>query len=196
MKEVELKAWITPENLEKIQKFLDSHTVFMGKKEKYDRNFCVSGSTGKKEIAFRLRKEISHYDTSTGSVSDVKFWVTEKTHYYSENGVEMNDELEFEVSDGEAFEKFVISQGFEMFYTKEKIVKQYTQKTENSEFSVLFEQLEVPDLGRFLEVEIVCEEKFLEKAEQKIINIFTEIGIQKEIEKAPYVVLLGKGCVR
>lgn len=198
MKEVELKAWITPENEEKIQKFLDTKTEFIGKKEKHDRNFCRAESEEKnKKIAFRLREESSE--------NSRKFWVTEKTHYYSDNGVEMNDELEFEVSSGESFEKFVISQGFEMFYTKEKIVHQYTQKIvfqnsenlENSEeFCVLFEQLEVPNLGKFLEVEIVCDEKFLEQAEQKIVSIFEDLEITSDIEKAPYVVLLGKGRVK
>jgi len=200
MKEIELKAWITPENEEKIQKFLDTKTTFIGKKEKYDRNFCKAGLEEKnKKIAFRLREEYSE--------NSRKFWVTEKTHYYSDNGVEMNDELEFEVSSGESFEKFVISQGFEMFYTKEKKVHQYVQKISLSQKSkvsqekadtvtILFEQLEIPKLGKFLEVEIVCDEKFLEQAEQKIVSIFDDLGITSDIEKAPYVVLLGKGRVK
>ncbi len=198
MKEVELKAWITPENEERIQKFLDSSCVYIGRKEKYDRNFCKSGLEKKdKKIEFRLREEFSENDTSTGSVSNRKFWVTEKTHYHSKNGVEMNDELEFEVSDGQAFEQLVVSQGFEMFYSKEKLVEQYTQNSNDPEnFSILFEKLEVPNLGKFLEVEIVCEEKFLEKAEQKIFSIFQDLQIEEDIEKAPYVVLLGKGNVK
>lgn len=192
MKEVELKAWITAENEEKIQKFLDTHTVYIGKKEKKDRNFCLaSAPVENRRIAFRLREEFS--ENATGEEKGKKFWVTEKTRHYSEKGVEMNDELEFEVSNGEAFEQFVVSQGFEMFYTKEKLVKQYTQEKEG--LTLLFEQLKVPDLGKFLEVEIVCEEEDLERAEQIISNTFEEIDIISDIEKSPYVVLLGKGKV-
>ncbi len=186
-KEVELKCWITPQNSEKIQKFLENEAVFLGKKWKKDRNFKIKG--GENMIAFRLREEKS--EDANGNVEGKKFWVTEKTHHYSQNGVEMNDELEFEISSGEAFEALMISQGFEVFYTKEKNVEQY--RHEISGFSVLLEKAEVPGLGDFLEIEIVCEEKFLEKAEETIYSYFKNLELEKDIEKKPYIVLWGEG---
>ena len=58
MKEVEVKAWIYDNDVQKISEYLEKSAEFLGEKIKNDVMYSCKNSE-KKEISFRLREEIS-----------------------------------------------------------------------------------------------------------------------------------------
>lgn len=175
-KEVEMKCYITEKNKARIQKYLDTYTTYKAKADKKDTLFCTPG---KKNIEFRLRKE-------TLNTSGTVYTVTRKKREYSNNGVEINTEHEFEIHDISGFCDFMSTLGYDIFYTKEKKTIQYTQS------EILFEVVSISNLGEFLEIEILSEEKEVNKNQQKIFEIFKEVDLVDDIEKKPYGMLMGK----
>ena len=171
MKEVEMKAWVTELSKSRIQEFLETKCVYVGKKDKYDIMYTKKGE---RKMEFRLREE--------NNVCTI----TRKKREYSSTGMEINEELEFPVMNKQDFTTFVQQGGFEIMYVKNKNVEQYTYN------NILLEYVIFEKLGQFLEVEIVCEEEDSKYAARKIESLFVMLAIESDIEKAPYGKLLGE----
>ncbi len=185
MKEVEIKAWIYEENKKQIKNYLKKSAKFLGEKIKNDIMYCTKNIekndnlySYKKEISFRLREEVSE--------EKKLFLVTKKTRKYGKNGEEINNELEFEVTDFHQFHEFVIGLGYEIFYKKQKKIQQYLIGT------VLVEWVTIDELGEFLEVECIAKDNEIDEALSLIMQIIHDTNLQKNIEKKPYGMLLGE----
>jgi predicted adenylyl cyclase CyaB len=173
MKEIEAKAWIFPEDEERIDRFLVSESKKIGKIEKYDRYFSLLGEN---EVVFRVRRE-----GTTGK----KAIITQKIRAYSERGVEINEENEFLVLDGDAFEILVNRLGYRMFREKRKLTEKYKKGR------LVIEKVEISDLGKFLEIEILVQkEAEIEEAEKEVFSLLKDLGLEGKIEKRPYLAIL------
>lgn len=172
MKELEIKAWVYEDNKEDVLFFLESKANFKRSIVKKD---IIYSENNKKQIDFRIRE-----------IND-KFFVTQKVRNFSKNGAEINDEVEFEISNKKEFIIFMENLGYCELYRKEKKVDQYYYN------SMLIEYVEIKNLGKFLEIEILSEEKDLQENENKILDVFKICKLEKNIEKKPYFLLLNYG---
>lgn len=176
-KEVEMKCHITAKNKPRIQNFLKKNCKSLGSVEKHDLYF--SDPKDSQKIFFRIR-------TEKKNSSQAKYRVTKKQQSITPQGIEINDELEFEVSSHQYFVDFCEAQGIKKMFTKIKKIKNFLYQ------DMLIEWGKIPLLGEFLEVEIVTSEKKVPEAVQKISDFFNHLNLQNDIEKRPYFVLLQK----
>ncbi len=169
--EVEAKAWIyTSEEEIRILDFLKKSGKYKGRVIKNDTYFARPGS---EVFEFRLREK------------NGIFFVNQKNHKLV-GKLEQNEELEFEISDGKAFEELTQKLGYVVFLKKEKRNEVYELGK-----NFIAELVEVPTLGKFLEIEIICEFKEeIPEARKKIEGIFEKLDLTKNIEKKQYSVLL------
>ena len=100
----------------------------------------------------------------------------------------MNEEKEFAIDSQSSFEAFIFDAGFSVLRKKQKKVSQW--KFEDA----LLELCNVPPLGDFLEIEILCsdnDEETVSVANQKLLKLLDDCGIQRnEIEPLFYNQLL------
>ena len=166
--EVELKARVADPVA--YEASLDVQAAFVRDTHKYDVYFRRPDSP---KAHLRLRCE-----------GDV-FTVTTK-HKRLVGNVEVNEEIEFEVSDAHAFCRFVDRFGFEPFVVKRKRSRVYRAGRVTLELS------EVEHLGLFIEIEILCDdESQVEAARQELAGWVERLGIPAEaIEPTPYIRLL------
>jgi adenylate cyclase class 2 len=166
--EVEFKAWVDdPATLERT---LKTHAEFVRVVQKYDIYFS---QPGRSVTHFRLRRE--------GANSIVT------TKYKSiQGGTEISDEIEFDVSDPQAFCRFIDRFGFEPFVVKRKTGRIYRAGNATLELN------EVEHLGSFIEVEIMCEdESFIEEARNELDEWIERLGIaRRDVEPTPYIILI------
>jgi adenylate cyclase class 2 len=119
------------------------------------------------------------------------------------NGIEVNDELEFNVDDGGGFLSFLNLTGAEEYLSKVKRGYRFT-----SSAGVVIELCEVSTLGWFIEIEKVIsipeeytgtevETELIEDAKKIILGILSSIGIpESQLEHRYYSeLLLGKKSV-
>lgn len=168
-KEVEMKAFLLDNQFEEVKNFFQNNSKFLGMVEKKDSYFGEKQEP--KKIFFRLREE------------NGKNTITQKKRKILESGIEVNDEIEFEVSSAKNFLHLCESQNIPFLYAKEKNVAQFSKE------NMLIELVEIPGLGKFLEIEILCEEPEILESSEKISAIFSELGIVNQIEKKPYFLL-------
>lgn len=177
-KEIEMKCHITEGNKSRIENFLQDKTTLLGSVEKYDYYFEDPKNTGK--IFFRIREEKKTGDEGESST----YIVTKKKQNISSQGLEINDELEFEVSSFDAFIEFCAAQGIQKLFTKTKKITKYSYN------DILIEWVSIDPIGEFLEVEIVTEEENINTASEKILAFFKELELENDIEKKRYFLLL------
>lgn len=180
--EVEMKAWIDdPEALHrhlrdscrKIRSFYKADSYFVAP-------VPVPGSPGLPPQEFRIRND------------DGKLICTFKEKEIVD-GMETNREVEFTVSDAEAFTELAERLGCRLFVRKEKRGTLYTCDGLTVELS------EVAGLGTFLEVEKVVEDddpEAISGAQSGIRAFFANLDIpQNKIEPRPYNdILLERGA--
>lgn len=176
--EVEKKAWIY--NKEEIEAFLKSHGEYKKTLSKSDIYFCKKSDKAVDDynhVIFRLRVEKEKTETR------VEVTFKKKT---IENNMEINVEENFSVDDETKFINFADFIGYRPFVKKIKRTDVYTYKTANVELS------HVDELGDFLEVEIILQDKDSPKDSVKIIEeIFNEMKIPRENEEPrAYIKLL------
>lgn len=170
MIEVEFKAWVDdPEAFEAI---VSAHAQFVGEVDKHDIYFHQPDTP---ELRLRLRRE---GDRAT---------VTTKEKHISD-GIETSDEIEFKVSDAQAFCRLVDRFGFEPFVMKRKITRRYRAGAVDIELS------EVAHLGFFVEVEILCDDETQVEAARRELGVWAErLGISPDaIEPRLYIHLLAE----
>ncbi len=114
------------------------------------------------------------------------------------NGIEINDELEFNVDNGENFIKFLQLTGAGKWVDKSKHGWKFTADVGAGK--AVIELCEVSRLGWFIEIEIVVEspdDKLIATAQEQILDILKIAGISREkIEQRYYSdMLLENNCL-
>ena len=172
--EIEIKAHIEdPAEVEK--RILALGGTFKRTYTKADRYFAMPSQPQE----FRLRLD--------GSTAIVTF--KDKTR---KDGLEMNREGEFTVSDPENFVALVARLGAELVIEKHKTGKAFVYE------DLLLELSEVAGLGHFLEVEAVFEEnhqdkepEFIARTETRLYGVLEALEIPKRaVEPRPYTQML------
>ncbi len=171
MQEVEMKAWLRmEEELVRVREFLIERGHFLRKTVKQDIYFAKPEAH---MPAFRIREV------------EGKYFVNQKKRKL-ERTMEHNEELEFLVSDKNAFLDLVHNLGYVVFIEKTKFVEVY-----RLEEKILAEIVKIPELGYFLEIEALCETASAEKkADRKIQALFRELDLEKNAESREYTTLL------
>jgi predicted adenylyl cyclase CyaB len=104
------------------------------------------------------------------------------------DGIEVNQEQEFEVSDGDAFEAFLTHIGLEPGIGKNKRGWSWTHE------GVTIELSQVARLGWFAELEIIAQdddEETIHTARSRLLNLLGRIGIgEDKIEGRYYTEML------
>jgi adenylate cyclase class 2 len=101
-------------------------------------------------------------------------------------GVEVNEEVEFEVDDAHAFFRFAGRFGFEPFVIKRKQARIYRIGRAHVELN------EVEHLGHFVEIEILCEtEDEVPVARIELARLLNELDLTAaDLERRPYIVMI------
>lgn len=178
MLEIELKARVA--DREAVEKCLAAFMSYAGKVDKRDEYWSVPivasfiASTG---FHFRLRAE-------PGQTT-----VTFKEKTYA-NDIEINREVQFGITDAEAFHRFLTKMSGKLIYRKSK-----TGSAWKNEKGILAELIHVDKLGQYLEVESLSEESEeidVGKKKAELMEIITRCGLAaSDIEARPYSQLLG-----
>jgi adenylate cyclase class 2 len=107
-------------------------------------------------------------------------------------GIEVNDEREFEVSDGMVFEDLLRRLGLEPGIVKNK--RGWAWTLGGSEAGIRAELSDVKGLGWFLELEILApegDEKTIARRRERLLSSLDELEIPREtIESRPYTEML------
>ena len=166
--EVEVKAWVVDRPA--VEAALSNKAVFEREFVSRDIYFIQSHS---EEPHLRLRREDAIYSVTTKDKSIA-------------NGIEVNDEIEFEVSDGLAFCRLLNRFGFEPHAVKHKRGQTFRAG------QVRIDLVEVEGLGLFIEVEILCEEvSHVKNARREVMGWLARLDINPDaIEATPYTQLL------
>lgn len=172
MIELEAKVWLDKHGIDPklIEAQLKNVCEFIGEKKKYDWYFSKKGEINE---VFRLRQENEQY------------FVNHKI-YHIHQGIETNEEIEFEVLDRDAFFAFTDVLGYEVSITKKKDTKLF----KNDGFS--FELSFLHQLGWFLEIEKICENTSdIEQEKKALSQAFSQFGMSQEMyENHKYLHLL------
>ena len=186
--EVELKAHaINPEGL---SARLSELAAYRGTFEKDDVYYLPSGlpypsgSAERPGYGLRVRKEKS---VDPKGISLERVIVTYKSKEIRD-GIEVNDENEFEVSSCSEFEEFLSRHGFKEFIRKSKKGRTW----DNNGMTV--ELTEVGGLGWFVELEILLserEDEAIRNDKEKLLGFIDLLGIPREsIESRSYASML------
>jgi predicted adenylyl cyclase CyaB len=180
--EVERKAWVRgPEGL------LRALTASLGAPRetvKRDRYFiepaASAAALGRRPLEFRLRQE-------EGPPEKSQAVVTSKARSLRPDGTEISDEIEFQISDPQAFERFALERlGWGVKVDKLKRTRTFAAPPLSLEVS------EVEGLGWFFEVEALIEKKAkIPQAERMLDETFAKWApFLGAVEPAPYTRLL------
>jgi adenylate cyclase class 2 len=183
--EIELKARVTdPQDL---KDKLSNTAVFKGTYEKNDiyyypgSQFAISEES---DYGVRIRNEA--FADSNGITKEANI-VTYKIKEIRD-GIEVNDENEFEVSSAEVFEKFLKHQGFREKVRKRKTGSSYDYNGMTIELS------EVQGLGWFVELEILIagrDNEEIEKEKDRLLAFLDKLEISRaSIESRSYTSML------
>lgn len=174
--EIELKAWITNTNLteEKIKQF----ATYKGEQIKSDAYWQIEDKPQK----LRIRE------------SENKIFLTYKNKKV-EDSIEVNEEIELEISDKNAFEAILQDFDFVKILVKKKTVRIYEYKQENKNPAKI-EICLVEGLGWFLEIEIMLTsptEAEIKTARTELLSILKQCGLTEfDIEPRFYSELLAE----
>ena len=178
--EVEIKAWV--DDLAALRKRVAARYPFVAVHDKVDVYYRIPVPEGERDGVpeFRLR------------VDGGRSIVTAKRKRVV-NGVEINDEMEYEVSDPVAFERFAAYLGATVFARKHKVGDSYRAESATIELS------HVEGLGDFVEIEWLLEEADtarIQAAETGVRTLLEELGVSAErIEPRYYVDLLAERSI-
>ena len=100
-----------------------------------------------------------------------------------EGSFEVNQEQEFQVDKREPLELFLQDAGFSIHLKKEKLVAAWQWD------EVLLELCFIPELGNFLELEILCDSdspEVVAAAHKKLRKVLAECGIEESAIESRY----------
>jgi adenylate cyclase class 2 len=179
--EIELKAWV--DNPQSVQAKLDSIAEFRGCFEKDDAYYSKE-NCGLPASGLRVRKEIF---TFPDGKSEETIHITYKAKEVRE-GIEINDEKEFDVSSAPEFEELLARLGLEKRSSKNKKGRSYTHQSLSAELT------EVKGLGWFAELEILEDNnrsETVKAARARLLEFLAKIGIgEDKIETRYYTEML------
>jgi adenylate cyclase class 2 len=168
MTEIELKAHA--ENPEALKTRLEALGEYQGAFEKEDAYWFPQKVGFPLPSGIRVRRE---KDTPPGGETAAAVHVTYKSKELR-NGIEINDEREFDVSGVEEFEELLNILEFTKGIAKKKRGWAYRRGRINAELC------EVEGLGWFIELEILSaqqDKKTLDKAREELLSLLGELGI-------------------
>ena len=178
--EIELKAWI--DDPDKTRSRIDSLAQSEGSYEKFDAYWRWKGDTPKNlplGSGVRVRKEIRH-GKSMGIITFKNKEVRE--------GIEINDEREFEVSDSSVFEELLKRLGLVPWVEKHKTGHSWRADRITVELSL------VEKLGWFVELEILSDQRdseSVDKARTELLTLLDRLGIGRDrLEERYYIEML------
>ncbi|MDR1238739.1 MAG: CYTH domain-containing protein [Treponema sp.] len=190
--EIELKTRI--DEPEAMKKRLEALGSYAGAYEKADAywfpagNGAESPASGLPPSGLRVRRETL---TQKGGEVSACTRITYKSRKLRE-GVEMNDEREFEVSDAGVFEDLLRRLGLEPGIEKHKRGQGW--RCGEGAGPVLAELSEVRGLGWFLELEILAppgDERALTEGRERLFSLLDTLKIPRSrIESRPYTEML------
>ena len=185
--EIELKARL--EESGPVKQRLSSIGVFLHSYEKYDAYWNSADNILPSGV--RVRREIRTLPDNAGHETIL---VTYKTKEITD-GVEINDECEFCVSDAGVFEELLGLLGLKPGIKKEKRGWAWQVRApEAGQPPVLAELSDVKGLGWFIEIEIIAEdreEKTVTASRKRLFDLLAELDIASDqIEARPYSAML------
>ena len=172
--EIELKAWV--DNPEDIKHRLSGWGTFCCHYEKADVYWTLETEN---PLTLRVRRESRK---APDGVTVESVLVTSKTREIH-GGIEVNDEREFNVSDGILFQEILDRLGMRPGIRKEK--RGWAWKSDQGEGlpPVLAELSEVKRLGWFIELEIISDsrsEQSLRENRRRLFDLLEKLGIPPE----------------
>ena len=184
VKEIELKAHVR--DSEALKSILSGKAEYSCAFEKRDVYWFGQETSALPVAKLRIRKE---KQTSADGTEESLCLVTYKAKEVN-NGIEMNDELEFEVDPVEAFEEFLRKSDLRPGAAKIKRGWAFLKD------GITAELLEVDSLGWFIELEILVNtddksEKTVKKAAESLLSFLDDLGVEREaIERRFYLDML------
>ena len=180
--EVETKVRLKDSEVKALRSRIQELADFDKKGKKVDDYFAVQQKTYPKK-AFRIRR-----------MKD-RFEVTFKRPFkkYYTNYIVVKREFEFTLDGKERVDDFV-----ELF--KDLGIKEWVQKVKKNETykyrkdrSLSIEINKVKHLGYFMEIEYLCQQKDVRKAQKKIMKLLEELGINlDQVDNTGYTKMLWK----
>jgi adenylate cyclase class 2 len=178
--EIELKAWV--DDPEKTRALIDSLAQSEGTYEKFDTYWRWSTDDPKNPplgSGVRVRKEIRRGNT-TGIITFKNKEVRD--------GIEINDEREFEVSDTSVFEELLKRLGLSPWIEKHKTGQSWRAGRITVELSL------VEKLGWFVELEILLDQQDsegVEAARTELVALLDRLGVPRDrLEERYYIEML------
>ncbi|MCL2233295.1 MAG: class IV adenylate cyclase [Treponema sp.] len=179
--EIEVKARV--HDSEALYVLLHKNAEYSGAFDKEDTywNFALPPAMPILQIRLRREKRIRADGTAVSA--------TLATYKNKEvrDGIEINDEMEFEVNPGPEFERFLKTMGFKPGIFKRKRGWAFSRG------EITAELVEVEKLGWFLELEILADiaeagslEKTVAEGKEKILGFLTVLGIGREAIESRY----------
>jgi adenylate cyclase, class 2 len=185
--EIELKTHV--KNCEALRLVLAKKARYVCSFEKEDTYYFTVGNSDIPKSGVRLRSEKKSFPDGTEKKA---VYVTYKTKE-ARNGIEINDEKEFEVSSLQdstitILDGFFKLMGLRPGYSKRKRGWAFSKEEINAEL------LEVEKLGWFLEMEIIVndieifdnKENIIDKKRKQLIDFLSEVGIEKNAIECRY----------
>jgi predicted adenylyl cyclase CyaB len=172
--EIELKVSITKEEYAILKEDFSDRMSDLGYAEKKDMYLRKEGYT---DDNLRLREAAGK-------------WTLTYKERSTDEGIEVNKEIELEIVNGNDVYKFLEVMGFQKSFEKVKKVHRFEMNR------IKYELVEVPKLGTFLEIEVILEnEEDLKKiavAKKKVKDALMSLNItSKTIEERSYKSMLG-----
>jgi predicted adenylyl cyclase CyaB len=194
VKEIELKAHVR--DSEALKTILSQKAEPGGAFEKRDVYWFGPETSAFPVTKIRIRKEKRSFaDGTEKSLCLVTYKAKEEN-----NGIEVNEELEFEVNPAEEFEEFLKKAGLKPGAGKRKrgwvFTKTVNSASELAAAELCAELVEVDGLGWFIELEILVSaedkhEETLSKAKETLLAFLDSLGIDREaIERRFYLDML------
>ena len=185
--EIELKAHV--KDNEALKLLLSDKAQYLCSFEKQDTYYFPVENPNIPKSGVRLRSESSTFPDGTEKKA---VYVTYKTKEVRD-GIEINDEKEFEVYSSQnstikVFNEFLKMMGLKPGYSKRKRGWAFSREEINAEL------LEVEKLGWFLEMEIVVNDidvseesnVIIEEKRKKLLGFLSELGIEKDAIESRY----------
>jgi len=180
--EIELKARV--QDSEALKALLHKKAEYSGAFYKEDTYWLLAPGLPAPPVSrLRIRREKRSLLGGNNVSATVVTYKTKEVR----DGIEINDELEFNVNPGTKFEEFLKSVGFKPGTFKTK------RGWDFSRDGVTAELVEVEGLGWFIELEILANdinaenlEESVAEAKQKLLGFLDELGISREAIESRY----------
>ena len=175
--EIELKAHVR--DSEALRALLDKKAEYKCAFEKEDSYWFPDGPSGLPRSGLRIRRENRSFPDGS---SESSAFATFKTKEVRE-GIEVNDEREFEVRPARTFEDFIGRMGLKPGAAKKKKGRSYSRD------GISAELCDVEGLGWFIELEILADnslEETVKAARKRLLDLLSDLGVESEAIESRY----------